>query len=150
MKHLLIASLFAMLAFVSTNASATSPLAADLTGIVVDANKQPVANATITVYHLDTGRVQVKQTNAKGRYNFLGLRHDGTYVVVATHGDSLIAHQGKFLLGHAHKRNFVVGLNGSKPDFMKSWQWKQNDAIESIEPLMAAQSATYRRGLDIL
>lgn len=125
--------LFVALLFASAMAPAmaTSALASDITGKVVDIDKRPIAGAVVVINHLDTGRTIVRKTNAAGRYHAVGLRADGLYqvTVISEHG-TVQFKPGALILGHRMRRNAVVGyVPSDPPDFMRSWQWNQDDKL---------------------
>ena len=125
-------ALVAITLFLSAPAWATYPLTSDLAGYVVDADKKPVAGATVIIRHLDTGRVITKTTNARGRYLAKNLRHDGRYqVTVIARGDVVTFRPGTLDLGQLMRRNAVVGVDPADPPaFMRAWQWQQQDNLQ--------------------
>ena len=126
--------LFLALCFASMNANAAHELAATIQGQVVDANKQPVAGVLVVVEHLDTGRVQVRLTNSKGRYHAPNVRPDGTYRVtaMAESGKAYSFTMADLRHGHDHSRNFVIDYEESAPRFERSWKWNMDNASKGI------------------
>jgi hypothetical protein len=126
--------------FLSTPAWATYPLASDLAGVVVDANQQPIAGATVIIRHLDTGRVVVKTTNQKGRYLAKNLRSDGRYLVTVLADQGVVAFRpGTLDLGERMRRNAVLGADATNPPpFMRAWQWKQTEVL--VQPTLGVTS----------
>jgi hypothetical protein len=57
---------------------------AAVTGVVVDANGQPVSNATVTIVNQPSGTTRTVTTNASGRYNAQGLRVGGPYEITVS------------------------------------------------------------------
>ena len=57
---------------------------AQLGGIVVDADGNPVAGATVTVLHVPSGTSRSAVTNASGQFVLTGLRVGGPYSVTAS------------------------------------------------------------------
>lgn len=72
-----IASLLAAPAFAQETSSTIS-------GRVVDASGQPVANATVVIVHEPSGTTKTTTTDASGRYSAQGLRVGGPFDVTAT------------------------------------------------------------------
>ncbi len=72
-----IASLLAAPAFAQETSSTIS-------GRVVDASGQPVANATVVIVHEPSGTTKTATTDASGRYSAQGLRVGGPFDVTAT------------------------------------------------------------------
>lgn len=130
-------ALVAITLFLSAPAWATYPLTSDLAGVVVDANKAPVAGAKVIIRHLDTGRVVIKTTNSRGRYIAKNLRSDGRYqVTVVANGDVVAFQPGTFDLGQRMRRNAVVGVDPADPPaFMRAWQWRQSDILQPLGAL---------------
>ena len=130
-------AVLALTSFLSTPAWATFPLASDLAGVVVDANKQPVVGATVIIRHLDTGRVITKTTNRKGRYLAKNLRSDGRYQVTVHAPQGVVVFRpGTLDLGERMRRNAVVGADATNPPpFMRAWQWRQTEDL--VQPLGA-------------
>src|SRR4051812_39238036 len=74
---LAIASLLTAPAFAQETSSTIS-------GRVLDAAGQPVANATVQIVHEPSGTTKITQTDAAGRYSAQGLRVGGPFDVTAT------------------------------------------------------------------
>ncbi len=133
----LILSLLVLLAaLVALPAHATYPLTSDVAGVVVDAKQRPIAGAVVVLRHLDTGRVVVKYTNARGRYVAKNLRSDGRYQMTVIAPQGVVAFQpGSLELGQRMRRNAVLGVDpGNPPDFMRSWQWRQDSGNTLLTP----------------
>ncbi|MDO5610332.1 MAG: carboxypeptidase regulatory-like domain-containing protein [Pseudomonadota bacterium] len=71
--------LIAALAAAPVFAQSTS---AGVGGLVTGGNGQPVANAEVTITHVESGTVSRVTTDASGRYNARGLRVGGPYTIV--------------------------------------------------------------------
>jgi outer membrane receptor protein involved in Fe transport len=70
-------------------ALSASPLMAQntssaISGEVVGANSQPLAGATVTIKHLESGSISTATTDASGRYSARGLRVGGPYTITIT------------------------------------------------------------------
>ena len=122
--------------------ASTYPLTSDITGVVVDAEQRPIAGAVVVIRHLDTGRVVVKTTNARGRYLAKNLRSDGRYQLTVIAEQGVVAFlPGTLELGQRMRRNAVLGADpGEPPAFMRSWQWRQ-DARNTL-PLAPSLAST--------
>ncbi|MEE7546039.1 TonB-dependent receptor [Xanthomonas sp. Kuri4-1] len=70
--------LVAALAAAPVFAQSTS---AGVAGLVTGSNGQPVANAEVTIKHVESGTVSRAVTDASGRYNARGLRVGGPYTI---------------------------------------------------------------------
>ncbi len=53
-------------------------------GQITGADGKPVAAATVSIQHLESGSMSNAQTDAEGRYNVRGLRTGGPYTITAT------------------------------------------------------------------
>src|SRR3546814_15376895 len=73
--------LIAALAAAPAFAQSTS---AGLNGLVTSADNQPVANAEVTITHVESGTVSRATTDDSGRYNARGLRVGGPYTITVT------------------------------------------------------------------
>lgn len=128
MKHLITAALIGLLTLFALPAMATNPLASDISGKVVDAQKQPIVGAMVTITHLETGRVVVKRTNKKGRYLALNLRSDGHYKVRIDGPRGFVEFKpDTVLLGHRMRRNAVIAPAGTSDHW--GWQWDQRGLV---------------------
>lgn len=107
-------------------------LTADLTGQVVDADKQPIVGALVVIENIETGRVIVKRTNSRGRYNALGLRPDGVFRLTVHANNHVVSFKpGEVKLGHRMRRNVVLGADpGNPPAFMRAWYWNQDGIVD--------------------
>src|SRR3546814_8286174 len=73
--------LIAALAAAPAFAQSTS---AGLNGLVTSADNQPVANAEVTITHVESGTVSRATTADSGRYKARGLRVGGPYTITVT------------------------------------------------------------------
>ena len=55
-----------------------------ISGEVVGANSQPLAGATVTIKHIESGSISTATTDASGRYSARGLRVGGPYTITIT------------------------------------------------------------------
>ncbi|MDF4023960.1 carboxypeptidase regulatory-like domain-containing protein [Luteibacter sp. PPL201] len=88
---LAIASLLAAPAFAQDTSSAIS-------GRVLDASGQPVANADVKLVHEPSGTTKIVQTDAEGRYSAQGLRVGGPFDVVVSKGGQPVVEQDNVFL----------------------------------------------------
>ena len=81
-------ALVTLCAFVATggNAYAQGVTTGSLAGRVIDAQQQPVENATVIALHIPSGTAYEAVTRADGRYSIPGMRVGGPYTVTVTHG----------------------------------------------------------------
>jgi hypothetical protein len=86
-----IASLLAAPAFAQETSSTIS-------GRVLDAAGQPVANAVVVIVHEPSGTTKTTQTDANGRYSAQGLRVGGPFDVTATKDGTPSARQDNVFL----------------------------------------------------
>lgn len=77
-KSKLALGLVAALAAAPVFAQSTS---AGVGGLVTDAGGAPIANAEVTITHVESGTVSRATTDASGRYNARGLRVGGPYTI---------------------------------------------------------------------
>ncbi|URX62756.1 TonB-dependent receptor [Luteibacter anthropi] len=105
---LAIASLFAAPAF----AQETS---ATISGRILDAAGQPVANATVVIVHEPSGTTKTVTTDAAGRYNALGLRTGGPFDVTVKKDGAPSARQDNIFLavGNDTAVNLTVGAGAA-------------------------------------
>lgn len=69
-----------------------------LNGQVLGASGQPVADAEVTIVHVESGTVSRATTDAGGRYNARGLRTGGPYTISVTKaGEGTTSQEGVFL-----------------------------------------------------
>jgi hypothetical protein len=66
-------------------AVAQSVTSGALSGIVTDAQKQPVSAATVIAIHIPSGTTYEATTRADGRFSIPGMRVGGPYTVTVTH-----------------------------------------------------------------
>ncbi|MDF4001921.1 carboxypeptidase regulatory-like domain-containing protein [Luteibacter sp. PPL552] len=88
---LAIASLLAAPAFAQDTSSAIS-------GRVLDASGQPVANADVKLVHEPSGTTKIVQTDTEGRYSAQGLRVGGPFDVVVSKGGQPVVEQDNVFL----------------------------------------------------
>lgn len=80
-------------------------------GTVVGANGQPVAGATVTVLHVESGVVNRLVTDAEGRYTLRGLRVGGPYTVTVSKDGLSEKREGVFLtLAESATLDLALGL----------------------------------------
>lgn len=114
--------------FFITPANATYPLCSDLAGQVVGADKQPIPGARVIITHIDTGRVIVKTTNYRGRYQALNLRSDGQYRVRVEAPQGFVEFfPGEFQLGNRMIRNAVIAHPGTTDSW--GWRWQMKNVV---------------------
>ena len=82
--------------------AATAPALAQNTtaainGVVVDAGGKPVAGATVTIVHIESGSTNTATTDAEGRYAARGLRAGGPFTVTVSKGGLSDKREGVFL-----------------------------------------------------
>ncbi len=70
---------------------------ASLGGRVVAANGSPVAGATVTILHIESGSANTATTDAEGRYAVRGLRVGGPFTVTFTKDGLTDRREGVFL-----------------------------------------------------
>ncbi len=128
MKFIISAVMLGLLSLLAFPAMATYPLASDIAGKVVDADKQPIVGARVIITHLETGRVVIKRTNEKGRYLALNLRSDGLYRVRVESSHGFVEFKPEaLLLGHRMRRNAVIAPVGASDQW--GWQWNMRGMI---------------------
>jgi hypothetical protein len=76
----------AMLPSTSLPAAAQGVTTGAMTGIVTDANMQPVRDAQVIAIHLPSGTNYESVTRADGRFSIPGMRVGGPYSVTVTYG----------------------------------------------------------------
>lgn len=153
MKHLIVAFFLCVTSIMwCGNAEATYPLASDISGTVVDDNKNPIVGAVVEIRHVETGRVITRRTNKKGHYIAWNVRPDGTYIVRVKDPSgqraSVTFPASEVLLGERMRRNAVLLITPDvKPDFMRSWIWHQpasdtptSDEIDLVESALNFKS----------
>jgi hypothetical protein len=108
---LAIASLFAAPAFAQETSSTIS-------GRVLDAAGQPVANATVVIVHEPSGTSKTTTTDASGRYSAQGLRVGGPFDVTATKDGTPSARQDNVYLqlGADTAVNLTSGASANAAD----------------------------------
>ena len=124
MKLITLSIILSTIFFVAP-ANATYPLASDLAGQVVDADRQPISGARVIITHVDTGRVIVKTTNYRGRYQALNLRPDGKYSVRVEAPQGFVEFfPGDVDLGMRMIRNAVIAPVGTSASWGSRWHMK--------------------------
>jgi hypothetical protein len=83
-----------------------------ISGRLLDAAGQPVANATIKVVHEPSGTTKITTTDTDGRYSAQGLRVGGPFDVVATKDGQSVAEQGNVYLQLA--QNTAINLTAAQ------------------------------------
>lgn len=84
---------------------------AALGGRVLDAGGRPVAGASVTILHVDSGSLVTATTDAEGRYAARGLRVGGPYTVTAVRGSDRESREGLFLnLAETASLDLTVGV----------------------------------------
>ena len=68
-----------------------------INGIVTDAEGKPVAGASVTIAHIESGSSSSVTTDAAGRYSARGLRTGGPYTVTISKGGQTEKKEGLFL-----------------------------------------------------
>ena len=68
-----------------------------INGIVTDAEGKPVAGASVTIVHIESGSSSSVTTDAAGRYSARGLRTGGPYTVTISKGGQTEKKEGLFL-----------------------------------------------------
>jgi len=71
-----------------TVAGAQGVTTGTITGVVVDASKQPVSGANVIAIHLPSGTSYEATTRADGRFSIPGMRVGGPYSVTVAHSGS--------------------------------------------------------------
>jgi pantothenate kinase len=66
-------------------------------GRVTDANGRPIAGATVTVQHVESGSTNTTTSDAEGRYAVRGLRVGGPYTITFTKDGQTDRREGVFL-----------------------------------------------------
>ena len=70
---------------------------AAVNGVVVGADGKPVAGATVTIVHVESGSTNTATTDADGRYAARGLRAGGPFTVTVSKGGQTDKREGVFL-----------------------------------------------------
>jgi len=90
-----------------------------MSGVVTTADGKPVAGATVTITHVESGSVSKVTTDAKGSWQTRGLRTGGPYTITVSKDGATETRQGVFLqlaetatvdvkLGGAQKQETIV------------------------------------------
>ncbi len=81
-----------------------------VSGRVVGADGKPVAGATVSILHVESGTSVNATTDAEGRYAARGLRPGGPYTITFTRGSDVDRREGVFLaLAETMSLDGVVG-----------------------------------------
>lgn len=109
------ASAAALLALAAPVAAYAQQTTANLRGIVLDAEGNPVSGATVTIEHAPTGNVSTATTSANGNFFEAGLRPGGPYTVTVTsNGESESAENIRLSAGTPNTFNAVLGASDSE------------------------------------
>lgn len=90
-------ALAAAVAIVAAAPALAQNTTAAVGGVVTGANGQPVAGATVSILHRESGSVSNLTTDAQGRYAARGLRVGGPYLVTVTAGGASERRDNVFL-----------------------------------------------------
>jgi Carboxypeptidase regulatory-like domain len=71
---------------------------ASMGGRITGADDKPVAGATVTIKHVESGSTNTATTDAEGRYNARGLRAGGPYTITVSKGGAVEMRDDVFLL----------------------------------------------------
>jgi hypothetical protein len=101
---------------VSIGAFALPALAQNTTsgvnGVVTGADGKPVAGATVTIVHVESGSTNTVTTDAAGRYAARGLRAGGPYTITVSQGGRTERREG-VVLNLAETFNYDAVIGGS-------------------------------------
>lgn len=92
-----VAAAVAVVACATTLPALAQNTTSALTGRVLAADGKPVAGATVTILHVDSGTSVSATTDAEGRYAARGLRPGGPYTITFTRGSEVDRRDGVFL-----------------------------------------------------
>lgn len=81
-------------------------------GVVTGADGKPVAGATVTVVHVESGSTNTVTTDAAGRYAARGLRAGGPYTITVSQGGRTERREG-VVLNLAETFNYDAVIGGS-------------------------------------
>jgi hypothetical protein len=104
-------ALSAAVAIVAAAPAMAQNTTAAIGGRVVTADGKPVAGATVTILHRESGSANTLVTDGEGRYNARGLRVGGPYSVTAVKGADKNS-QDDIYLQLAESLNFDIRLGG--------------------------------------
>jgi Carboxypeptidase regulatory-like domain len=71
---------------------------ASMGGRITGADNKPVAGATVTIKHIESGSTNTATTDTEGRYNARGLRAGGPYTITVSKGGAVEKRDDVFLL----------------------------------------------------
>ncbi|MBI3349446.1 MAG: TonB-dependent receptor [Burkholderiales bacterium] len=106
-----LSALCAAVAIVAAAPAMAQNTTAAIGGRVITADGKPVAGATVTVVHRESGSANTLVTDAEGRYSARGLRVGGPYSVTAVKGADKSS-QDDIYLQLAESLNFDIRLGG--------------------------------------
>jgi hypothetical protein len=106
-----LSALCAAIAIVAAAPAMAQNTTAAIGGRVTTAAGAPVAGATVTIVHRESGSTNTFVTDAEGRYGVRGLRVGGPYTVTATKGSDRSS-QDDIYLQLAESLNFDIRLGG--------------------------------------
>lgn len=106
-----LSALCAAVAIVAAAPAMAQNTTAAIGGRVTSAEGTPVAGATVTIVHRESGSTNTFVTDAEGRYSVRGLRVGGPYTVTTTKGADRSS-QDDIYLQLAESLNFDIRLGG--------------------------------------
>jgi hypothetical protein len=92
-----VAAAVAVVACATTLPALAQNTTSAITGRVLAADGKPVAGATVTILHVDSGTSVSATTDGEGRYAARGLRPGGPYTITFTRGSDVDRREGVFL-----------------------------------------------------
>ncbi|PTT76812.1 Oar protein [Pelomonas sp. HMWF004] len=110
-----LSALCAAVAIVAAAPAMAQNTTAAIGGRVLAADGKPIAGATVTIIHRESGSANTLTTDAEGRYNARGLRVGGPYTVTAVKGGDRSS-QDDIYLQLAESLNFDVRLGAQSLD----------------------------------
>ena len=106
-----LSALCAAVAIVAAAPAMAQNTTAAIGGRVTSGDGKPVAGATVTIVHRESGSSNTLVTDAEGRYSARGLRVGGPYIVTAVKGSDKSV-QDDIYLQLADSLNFDIRLGG--------------------------------------
>ena len=106
-----LSALCAAVAIVAAAPAMAQNTTAAIGGRVVTADGKPVAGATVTILHRESGSTNTLVTDSEGRYSVRGLRVGGPYSVTAVKGSDKNS-QDDIYLQLAESLNYDIRLGG--------------------------------------
>jgi hypothetical protein len=106
-----LSALCAAVAIVAAAPAMAQNTTAAIGGRVTSADGMPVAGATVTILHRESGSANTLVTDAEGRYSARGLRVGGPYTITATKGSDKSS-QDDVYLQLADALSFDIRLGG--------------------------------------